>query len=204
MVVDWDTLLNEIILNTPSTGSDCVGDCVLGLKSDKAGPTILRRIYFLQVPPARPSLSPLSAPDRACGDKCLVFGDGDLGLSGPLPSTRCSRTRNRPGWFRHYQHRHGQTGGWVEGQALRPLQRDVPSQGCNQVSGVSSQYDTRGWFAPVRASATVEQGIGSWAHVSVTGGRSSGSHRRLGIGRADVTLTVANRTTHSWEQTIGL
>ena len=61
--VDWDTLLNEIapseklinllhckaILNTPSTGKDIVGDCVLVMTALSSGPNLLRRIYFLQV-----------------------------------------------------------------------------------------------------------------------------------------------------------
>ena len=38
-----------------------------------------------------------------------------------------------PGWFRYHQHRLGQTGVGVEGQALRPLRRDYPSQLSDQV-----------------------------------------------------------------------
>ena len=33
-----------------------------------------------------------------------------------------------PGWFRHHQHRLGQTGVGVEEPVLRPLWRDEPSQ----------------------------------------------------------------------------
>ena len=43
------------------------------------------------------------------------------------------------GWFRHHQHKLGQTGVGVGEPVLRLLRRDDPSQLCYQVSGVPSQ-----------------------------------------------------------------
>ena len=63
-----------------------------------------------------------------------------------------------PGWFRHYQRKLGQTGVGVGEPVLRLLRRDDPSQLCNQVSGVPSQYDTRAGFVPVGCPVAVEPG----------------------------------------------
>ena len=44
-----------------------------------------------------------------------------------------------PGWFRHHQHKLGQTGVGVGEPVLRLLRRDDPSQLCDQVSEGPSQ-----------------------------------------------------------------
>ena len=128
----------------------------------------------------------------------------DLGLSDPLPWTRGNRPRARhpgPGWFQQHQHRPGRTGVWVG----RPLQLDdpSPSQGYYPVGEVFKSVGHQGM---VCASPCLSRTRNTGLRIrgSVTGGRSSGSHRRLGIGRADATMPVSTRTTHSWEQTAGL
>ena len=71
----------------------------------------------------------LFAPDRACGGRCLVL---EMEIS--AHEVRCPGHAaaghglvTGPGWFRHYQHRLGQTGVGVGEPVLRLLRRDDPS-----------------------------------------------------------------------------
>ena len=81
------------------------------------------------------------APDRACGGRCLVL---EMEISAHV--VRCPEHAAvglglviGPGWFRHHQHKLGQTGVGVGEPVPRLLRRDDPSQLCDQVSGVPSQ-----------------------------------------------------------------
>ena len=89
-----------------------------------------------------------------------------------------------PGWFRHHQHKLGQTGVGVGEPVLRLLRRDDPSQLCDQVSKGPSQWDTRGGLVPAGCPGDSRTGnAGPTARGSVIGGTDLGQPSRLGIAR---------------------